>query len=174
MNLVTDFVSTLKQIESTVVGRIHLAGIKDNEITDNNDSIVQNEVENIIYRNNTIHAVFYEVYGPMRGSKPLNLKVHQEYVSVNKNLINVYVITLGEGLITLAEGKVEIIDRLLQALTLLVSDESIKNLVKHSYKEGRRMFRGRDDETFVLDDYPWIPRSFKADIRRSPRDELTS
>lgn len=46
-----------------------------------------------------------------------------------------------DRLITLTEGKREIMDGILQALALLVSDEPIKNLVKHSYKEERRMFQ---------------------------------
>jgi hypothetical protein len=59
-----------------------------------------------------------------------------------------------DRLITLTEGKREIMDGILQALALLVSDEPIKNLVKHSYKEERRMFKGKDNETFVFGEYP--------------------
>lgn len=63
--------STLNQIESTVDRRIILAGTQDNEIIIDNDYIVQNEDENVAYRNNTVHAVFYEVYGSIRATDHL-------------------------------------------------------------------------------------------------------
>ena len=58
--------STLKPNRIDRNQRIILAGIQDNEIIIENDYVVQNEDENVVYRNNPVHAVFYEVYGPMR------------------------------------------------------------------------------------------------------------
>lgn len=72
--------STLNQIESTVIRRIILEGTQDNEIIIDNDYVVQNEDENVVYRHNPVHAVFYEVYGPMRTTD------HLASISMKKTL----------------------------------------------------------------------------------------
>lgn len=176
--MVNDFLDTLKEIESTVVQGILMTGIQDNEIVTDNDYVVQNEGENVAYRNNSVLAVFSEIYSPMReygSSRPLGLNIHQENVYVNKKLINVYAVTLGYGLITVAEGREENMKVLNQTLNKMVLDETIKDLVKKSFKEGRLMCKSEENKILkVLNGYHWIPRPFKADIRRSRRDELTS
>ena len=176
--MVNDFSKILNDIQSTVVQELLTSGIKNNEITNDNDYMVQQEGENVLDRDNSVHAVFNEIYSPMRelgGSKPVGLNIHQENVYVNRKLTNVHVVTLGNGLIKLAEGREENMKRLNQKLNQLVIDESIKDLVKKSYKETRLKCKADEKKTLnVLNGYPWIPRSFVVDIRRSPRDELTS
>lgn len=76
--MANDLSNTLKRIESTVYEGITQAAVQKNEITDKDDYLIQKENENVVYRNNAIHAVFYEVYDPMRdngGSTPLGLLV---------------------------------------------------------------------------------------------------
>jgi hypothetical protein len=60
-------------------------------------------------------------------------------------------------------------------LNRLIGDESIKDLVKKSYTEARLNCKADEGETLkILNNYRWIPWSFRSDIRRSSRDELTS
>jgi hypothetical protein len=175
--LANGFTSTLDNIQSTVIQELLKSGIRNNEIINDNDYLVQQEGENVLYQDNTVHAVFNEIYTPMResGGRSVGINIHKEDVYVNHKPTTVYVVTLGNGLFTLAQGREENMTRLNDKLNQLVGNDSIKNLVRKSYKEARLECRADENKTLiVLEGFPWIPRSFVADVRRSRRDELTS
>ena len=173
-----DFTNSLNNIQSYVLQELLRSGIKDNEITNDNDYLVQQQEENVLYRDNSVHAVFNELYSPMRelgGSKPLGINVRQEDVYVNNKFTTVHIVTLGNGFLKLAEGREDVMNRLNNKLNRLRVDESVKNLVKKSYTEARVSYKADENKTLkILKDYHWIPWSFMSDIRRSRRDELTS
>jgi hypothetical protein len=175
--LTNDITKTLNNIQSTVIKELLKSGIKESEIKDDNDYLVQQEGENVLYRNNSVCAVFNDIYSSMRdgGGRPLGINVYQEPVYGNDNLTRIHMVTYGNRLVKLAEGQEENVKKVYDELNRLIGDESIKNLVKKSYTEARLNCKADEDETLkILSNYRWIPWSFASDIRRSSRDELTS
>jgi hypothetical protein len=175
--LVNDFLNTLNRIQSRVVTRILYAGIKENEIIDDNDYVLRRVDENVVYKRNSVFAVFNEVYAPMRdyGGRTIGFNMHEENVAINNRITHIHVVTLGQGLVILAEGSEQNMNKLLQVLRQLVKDDSFKGLVKDSFKIGRQLYKSKEIElSTVLKGYDWIPVHFRVDIRLSPRDELTS
>ena len=77
----------------------------------------------------------------MYGGRPIGLNIHIENVLINNKLTSIHVVTLGLGLITLAEGREQNMNILLQNLKQLTSDNFFKNLIRESYREGKRMLR---------------------------------
>ena len=172
-----DITKTLNDIHSNVIQGLLKSGIKESEIKDDNDYLVLQEGENVLYRSNSVYAVFNEIYSPMRdgGSRPLGINVYQELVYGNDKLTRIHLVIYGNRLVKLAEGQEESMKKVYDELNRLIGDESIKDLVKKSYTEARLNCKADEGETLkILNNYRWIPWSFGSDIRRSRREELTS